>query len=124
MLLNGRRVGNYAFSANFGGGVDLHAIPLAAIERVEVLKDGASALYGSDAIGGVINSSRAASSPAPRFSGATPRPKRAAPTAACHARGGNGTGRSEGFNVLGVLDLRNAERLKGSDRFLDAHLPP
>ncbi len=35
--------------------VDLNAIPIAAIERVEVLRDGASALYGSDAIAGVIN---------------------------------------------------------------------
>ncbi len=38
-----------------GGAVDLNLIPLFAIERVEILKDGASALYGSDAVGGVIN---------------------------------------------------------------------
>src|SRR3954452_4786556 len=55
VMLNGRRIENYAFRGRFSGAVDLHAIPLAAIERVEVLKDGASALYGSDAIGGVIN---------------------------------------------------------------------
>jgi iron complex outermembrane receptor protein len=55
VLLNGRRLANYAFSGEIAPGVDLHAIPLAALERVEVLKDGASALYGSDAIGGVIN---------------------------------------------------------------------
>ena len=55
MLLNGRRIENYAFRGRFQGAVDLHAIPLAAIDRVEVLKDGASALYGSDAIGGVVN---------------------------------------------------------------------
>lgn len=54
VLINGRRVAPYAFSFREMG-VDLHAVPLAAIERVEVLKDGASALYGSDAIGGVIN---------------------------------------------------------------------
>jgi iron complex outermembrane receptor protein len=36
-------------------GVDLNAIPFSAIERVEVLLDGASAIYGSDAVGGVIN---------------------------------------------------------------------
>ncbi|KAG1385550.1 hypothetical protein G6F60_014802 [Rhizopus arrhizus] len=35
--------------------VDINAIPIAAIERVEVLRDGASAQYGSDAIAGVIN---------------------------------------------------------------------
>jgi iron complex outermembrane recepter protein len=37
------------------GGVDLTAIPLALVERVEVLRDGASAIYGSDAIAGVVN---------------------------------------------------------------------
>ncbi len=54
VLINGRRVS--------GGGtitdsttVDINSIPLAAVERVEVLKDGASAIYGSDAIAGVIN---------------------------------------------------------------------
>jgi iron complex outermembrane receptor protein len=53
VMLNGRRLGNSSFSN--GQLVDLNTIPLAAIERVEVLKDGASALYGSEAIGGVIN---------------------------------------------------------------------
>ncbi len=53
VLLNGRRLGNSSFSN--GQLVDLNTIPLAAIERVEILKDGASALYGSEAVGGVIN---------------------------------------------------------------------
>ena len=35
--------------------VDLNLIPISAIERVDILKDGASAIYGSDALGGVIN---------------------------------------------------------------------
>ncbi len=55
ILLNGRRLSNYAFNASGGGTVNLNQIPLAAVERVEVLKDGASAIYGTDAIGGVIN---------------------------------------------------------------------
>ncbi|MDP9108560.1 MAG: TonB-dependent receptor [Pseudomonadota bacterium] len=54
ILLNGRRLANFA-SPGGNAGVDLNAIPAAAIARVEVLKDGASAVYGSDAIGGVIN---------------------------------------------------------------------
>ena len=53
VLLNGRRLGNSSFSS--GQFVDLNTIPMAAIDRVEVLKDGASALYGSEAIGGVVN---------------------------------------------------------------------
>lgn len=57
VLINSRRLGNSSFSA-FSTGIglaDLNTIPLAMIERIEVLKDGASALYGSAAIGGVIN---------------------------------------------------------------------
>src|SRR4051812_8414536 len=52
VLLNGRRIANSAFDSS---APDLNSIPFAAIERVEVLRDGASALYGTDAISGVIN---------------------------------------------------------------------
>ncbi len=54
VLLNGRRAG----PSGVQGGVsafDLNTIPLSAIERVEILKDGASSIYGSDAIAGVVN---------------------------------------------------------------------
>lgn len=50
-LLNGRRMA----PADSGSTIDLNNIPLAAVERVHVLTDGASALYGSDAIAGVVN---------------------------------------------------------------------
>ncbi|MEC3947743.1 TonB-dependent receptor [Sphingobium sp. HWE2-09] len=50
-LLNGHRVAYDAVSQ----GIDISAIPLAAVERVEVVADGSSALYGSDAVGGVAN---------------------------------------------------------------------
>ncbi len=52
VLLNGRRIPAHGAKGN---SVDLNWIPLAAVERVEILKDGASATYGTDAIGGVIN---------------------------------------------------------------------
>lgn len=52
VLLNGRRVASHGLN---GGVVDLNSIPFPAIERVEILKDGASAIYGTDAVGGVIN---------------------------------------------------------------------
>lgn len=52
VLINGRRVAPVAFADS---DVDINMIPLAAIERIEVLKDGASAVYGSDAIAGVVN---------------------------------------------------------------------
>lgn len=50
-LLNGRRL-PYSLS---GQGVDISSIPLAAVQRIEVVPDGSSALYGSDAVAGVIN---------------------------------------------------------------------
>lgn len=50
VLLNGKRLIGEA-----GGSVDVNMIPLAIVERVEVLTDGASALYGSDAVAGVVN---------------------------------------------------------------------
>jgi iron complex outermembrane receptor protein len=52
VLLNGRRVAAHGLS---GSAVDVNQIPFAAIDRIEVLKDGASAIYGTDAVGGVIN---------------------------------------------------------------------
>ena len=56
ILLNGRRLADYPLP--FGGeqnGVDVGAIPMSALARVELLSSGASAIYGSDAIGGVLN---------------------------------------------------------------------
>ncbi len=56
ILLNGRRLTNYGFAVGAQTTfVDLNTIPLEVVERIEVLKDGASAIYGSEAIAGVIN---------------------------------------------------------------------
>jgi iron complex outermembrane receptor protein len=56
VLLNGRRTAGYGYAQNLQDTfVDLNSIPSAAVERVEILKDGASAVYGSDAIAGVVN---------------------------------------------------------------------
>ena len=53
VLIDGRRAPTNPMSAS--SGTDVNAIPLAAVERIEILSDGASAVYGSDAIGGVVN---------------------------------------------------------------------
>ena len=56
VLVNGRRVPLNSFAENVSNSfVDINSIPVAAIERIEVLKDGSSAVYGSDAIAGVVN---------------------------------------------------------------------
>ena len=52
ILVDGKRIG---YSGFLGGVTDVSSIPLALVERIEVLLDGASAVYGSDAVGGVIN---------------------------------------------------------------------
>ncbi|WP_462116758.1 TonB-dependent receptor plug domain-containing protein, partial [Lysobacter xanthus] len=52
VLVNGRR---WVGGTGLGGAVDLNTIPTAAVERIEVLKAGASSIYGSDAIAGVVN---------------------------------------------------------------------
>jgi iron complex outermembrane recepter protein len=57
VLLNGRRLPINALTDGTGDGaaVDVNNIPISALERVEILKDGGSAIYGSDAVAGVIN---------------------------------------------------------------------
>ena len=58
VLVNGRRLPTYPFAEQVGtaqGFNDLQNIPLAAVDRVEILKDGASAIYGADAVAGVVN---------------------------------------------------------------------
>ncbi len=70
VLINGRRVAGYGFAQNLQDTfVDLNSIPTSAVERIEILKDGASAIYGSDAIAAWSTSScgvtSAASKPRP-----------------------------------------------------------
>jgi iron complex outermembrane recepter protein len=56
VLVNGRRLANAPVAATGGSVfVDVNSIPLAAIEKIEILTDGASAIYGADAVAGVVN---------------------------------------------------------------------
>ena len=116
VLLNGRRMANFA-SPGDDAGVDLNSIPAAAIQRVEILLDGASALYGTDAIGGVINfitrkdyqgAEMNAYTGATREGGAG---KRSASISA-----GIGDIARDGFNVFGVLDAQQTDRLNTAQR--------
>lgn len=55
ILLNGRRLAINPFTAGLSQAVNINHLPTQGIERIEVLRDGASSIYGSDAVGGVIN---------------------------------------------------------------------
>jgi iron complex outermembrane recepter protein len=115
VLLNGRRVSTHGTS---GGAVDLNAIPMDAVERVEVLKDGASAIYGTDAIGGVINyilkknfsGAQLRASMSDPFSKGGGTQRRVALTA------GLGNLKQNGFNLMGSLTVDDNDILRGIDR--------
>lgn len=123
ILLNGRRLANFA-SPGDNAGVDLNNIPAGAIQRVEVLKDGASAIYGTDAIGGVINFitrkdytgvDLAATAAGTQHGGAGKR------TASISA--GYGDLATDRFNVFGVLDFQQLDRLNSRQRDFIAERP-
>ena len=122
VLLNGRRVATHGLK---GRAADLNAIPFAAIERVEVLRDGASAIYGTDAIGGVINFITKRD-----FQGAQ------VSTFLDYTEGGGGNIQRgsvlfghgdvdrDGWNAFGVLSVKRNTILRGSDRdFSNAFQP-
>lgn len=114
VLLNGRRL---AAGGLNGSVVDLNQIPFAAVERVEVLKDGASSVYGTDAVGGVINFILRSN-----FTGLLA----SATVDATQHGGGNmyrasivgGLGNldTDRFNLLATLSVSDAKRLDGSQR--------
>ena len=115
VLLNGRRVGTYGMS---GGGVDVNAIPFAAIQRVEVLKDGASAIYGTDAIGGVINFIMKRDYEGAQVGVDVSRPTASAAGTTRRASivGGKGNLEKDGFNLMASLSVDKNDILRGSDR--------
>lgn len=115
VLLNGRRVSTAGMS---GGAVDLNAIPMDAVERVEVLKDGASAIYGTDAIGGVINFITRSDYQgfAARASYSSPEAKGGGQRARASLAGGIGSLARDGWNLMGSVTLDNNKILRGIDR--------
>jgi iron complex outermembrane receptor protein len=115
VLLNGRRISTHGQS---GSAVDLNAIPMSAIARVEVLKDGASAIYGTDAIGGVINFILKSNYRGAAIGGTISKPE---------ADGGGGARRAtlsfgfgdldtDGWNFLSSVTFDKTQILRGVDR--------
>lgn len=116
VLLNGRRMANFA-SPGDDTGVDLNNIPAAAIQRVEVLLDGASALYGTDAIGGVINFITRKDFRGVEINAyAMGTDEGGAGKRAATLSLGHGELEKDGYNVFAVLDVQSTERLSTEQR--------
>ncbi len=115
VLLNGRRIANHAFDS---AAADLNAIPLAAIDRIEVLRDGASAIYGTDAIGGVINFILRRDYQGVEVMGEwqAPQADGGGETARANILAGWGSLAKDGWNVMGAFDWRKQNVLEAKDR--------
>ncbi len=115
VLLNGRRIANHAFDA---AAVDLNAIPLNAIDRIEVLRDGASAIYGTDAIGGVINFILKRDYQGLEVAALTQQPQHDGGGEIWRftALGGFGSLATDRFNILASLDYRHQHVLAAQSR--------
>ena len=115
VLLNGRRLANHPY---FADTVDLNIIPIAALERVEVLRDGASAIYGTDAIGGVINfiTKRSVKGNALTVEGYEPLRRGGGSEQRINLSGGWGDLNRDGYSMFGVLDYHQQSALRAIDR--------
>ena len=121
VLLNGRRIANNAFD---GSAPDLNMIPLAAIERIEVLRDGASSLYGTDAIGGVINFITRKDYEGGTVTLGYDSPQHAGgKTRNANAGFGFGDLDKQGFNVFGFVDLQKQDAINGTQRDFNKRYP-
>ncbi len=114
VLLNGRRIATHGFK---GRSVDLNSIPFAAIERVEILRDGASAVYGTDAIGGVINFILKKNYEGVQVGAFADHTEEGAGNIyRANILAGTGDIEKDGFNIMASLSVKKAEILRGTDR--------
>jgi iron complex outermembrane receptor protein len=120
VLLNGRRIASHPFN---GSSVDLNIIPISALERVEVLRDGASAIYGTDAIGGVINfiTKRSVKGGSVTVEHYEPQKSGGGDESRLNLSGGYGDLNKDGFNIFGVVDVHRQSALNASDRAFSAN---
>ena len=118
VLLNGRRIANHPYD---GASVDLTISPIAALERVEVLRDGASAIYGTDAIGGVINFITKRSVNVTNITAEVVAPEhKGAGEHRINLSTGFGKLDTDGYNIFGVVDYHKQNVLTSQDRAFSA----
>lgn len=122
VLLNGRRIA----PTGSGSRINLNSIPMSAIDRIEVLTDGASALYGSDAIAGVVNFVLKKNMQGGNVTGNYSNPVGAGGTAYnVSATYGLGDLQRDGFNVIATYRRDEQKQMKSGDRRFasSAYLP-
>jgi iron complex outermembrane receptor protein len=115
VLLNGRRLANHPY---FADSVDLNIIPVTALDRVEILRDGASAVYGTDAVGGVINFITKRSYKGASVAVEDYEPLRTGGGAEqrFNLSGGYGDLSRDGYSMFGVVDWHQQTALRSTDR--------
>jgi len=118
VLLNGRRLAQFGGQTltGFAAGFDLNSIPLSSIERVELLTDGASALYGADAIAGVVNFITKRDTTEGDVTVGFSRPADGAQEKRISATKGFGKLEEDGYNVMLSFGHDERTKLLGLDR--------
>ncbi len=115
VLLNGRRLANEAIADGYA---NLDVIPMSAIARVEILRDGASSIYGSDAIGGVVNFITKRTFEGKTISAQMVQPQKngGADEQRISSTVGFGNLENDGWNWYATVDGHRRSRLLASDR--------
>ncbi len=115
VLVNGKRMVNNPYLA---AAVDVNALPFGAIERIEVLTDGASAIYGTDAIAGVVNfiTRKEYTGVGIAADGSWPTTSGGGQVYNVGITGGVGSLAEQGWNIFGGISYRKQEPLKAIDR--------
>jgi iron complex outermembrane receptor protein len=115
VLLNGRRMANEAIADGYA---NLDVIPMSALARVEILRDGASAIYGSDAIGGVVNfiTKREFEGASVSLQAVKPQENGGADEKRISFTVGKGNLATDGWNVYATYDGHQRSRLLQADR--------
>jgi iron complex outermembrane recepter protein len=118
VLLNGRRLAMFAGQYLTGAlaGIDLNTIPIAALERVEILTDGASALYGADAVGGVVNFITRKEFRGVELGAGYTAPEKGAKERRASVSAGFGDLDRDRFSVLAAASMEKRTKLNGTDR--------
>jgi iron complex outermembrane receptor protein len=119
VLLDGQRLANNAFTGN---AVDLSGIPFSAIDQVEVLREGASALYGSDAIAGVINFITKKNYQGAEVQGNFDRPQdNGGGNGEVDFTVGHGDLSNDGYNVMATFSYSKQQELRATQRDFSAY---